>query len=856
VAAGQVPASTYRLQLTPGFGFAEAAEAGEYLANLGVTHVYLSPILDAVPGSMHGYDVTDHSRIRGELGGEEGFRAMAKRLRGLGLSIVVDIVPNHMAVPADLTLNRQLWPVLRDGCTSPFATWFDIDWEAQDDRMLLPILGDPVESCLGDLRVEPDGGPDDEPALRYFDHVLPLRPGTARLPIRDLLESQYYRLAWWREASAELNWRRFFNITTLIGVRVEDPAVFDATHEVVVRLVAEGLVDGLRIDHPDGLADPRGYLARLASATNGAWVVVEKILEAGETLPADWACAGTTGYDALRLVDGLFLDPSAAEAITADYARFSRRAGDDSVALRFADVATGAKREAADMMLAAEVNRLARLVADVCPDATEDEAGAVLVEVLAAFPVYRAYVHPGEPPSAAAEAAVGGAVAEARGRLPKRLRGLAGDLGAAALGTQRPAGGAAGRAGELVVRFQQTTGPVLAKGVEDTAFYRWSRLLTLNEVGGNPDRFGVLPDAFHAEAERLAANWPATMTTLTTHDTKREEDVRARLAVLAEIPARWAAQAAQWHDRAAGLRILGSAATAVDPDTEYLIWQTLVGTWPISGQRLAGYLTKAIREANRRTSWADQNPEYEAAVHGLAACAIDDPELSESIAGFVAGIAADALANSLGGKLVQLTMPGVPDVYQGCDLSGLSLVDPDNRRDVDFARRRALLADLDADRLSVDDPAEAGGLSLDAAKLLVTARTLRLRQARPEWFTGGYTPMTAAGPAAAHVLAFARGGTADDGPAVTVATRLPVGLRDRGGWSDTVLPLAIGGRGPGGMGGRPGGMGGGSPPCGKSAPAYGGWVDVLTGAVFRGERVLLGDLMRALPVALLVPEGQ
>ena len=712
---------------------------------------------------MHGYDVTDHSRIRGELGGEEGFRAMAKRLRGLGLSIVIDIVPNHMAVPANLTLNRQLWSVLRDGCTSPYATWFDIDWKAQDSRMLLPILGDPLESCLGDLLAEPDGGPDGEPALRYFDHVLPLRPGTARLPLRDLLESQHYRLTWWREASTELNWRRFFNITTLIGVRVEDSAVFDATHEVIVGLVAEGLVDGLRIDHPDGLADPRGYLTRLASATDGAWVVVEKILEAGETLPVDWACAGTTGYDELRLVDGLFLDPAAADALTAEYARFSRRAGDDSVALRFADVAAVAKREAADKTLAAEVNRLARLVADVCPGATEEQARAVLVDVLAAFPVYRAYVHPGESPSPAAEAAIAGAVAEARRRLPRRLRGLASDLGAAALGVQRPVGGAAGRAGELVVRFQQTTGPVLAKGVEDTAFYRWSRLLTLNEVGGDPDRFGVLPEAFHAEAERLAASWPATMTTLSTHDTKRQEDVRARLAVLAELPARWGAQVAEWHERAMGLRSFGDTATAVDPDTEYLIWQTLVGTWPISAERLADYLTKAIREANRRTSWTDQNPEYEAAVHGLAARAIDERELSESIGEFVAGIAADALSNSLGAKLAQLTMPGVPDVYQGCDLSGLSLVDPDNRRDVDFARRRALLADLDADSLSLHDPAEVGGISLDAAKLLVTARTLRLRRARPEWFTGGYTRLAGTGPAAAHALAFARGDAADGG---------------------------------------------------------------------------------------------
>ena len=424
----------------------------------------------------------------------------------------------------------------------------------------------------------------------------------------------------------------------------------------------------------------------------------------------------------------------------------------------------------------------------------------MLVEVLAAFPVYRAYVHPGEIPSAAAEAAIGEAVESARRRLPRKLRGLADDLGQAVLGLHRPAGGAAGRAGEFVVRFQQTTGPVLAKGVEDTAFYRWSRLLALNEVGGDPDRFGELPGAFHAEAERLAGAWPLTMTTLSTHDTKRQEDVRARLAVLAELPERWGSQVGEWHERAVTSRVFGKTAAAVDLDTEYLIWQTLVGTWPISGERLAGYLTKAVREADRQTSWTAGNAAYESAVLGLAARALDDPGLSDSIAEFVASIADDALANSLGAKIVQLTMAGVPDIYQGCELSGLSLVDPDNRRPVDFARRRALLADLDANRLDLaGSPGRRRRLRLDAAKLLVTARALRLRRARPEWFAGGYAPVTAVGPAAEHVLAFARGGSDTGGPAVTVATRLPVGLRARGGWSDTVLPLA--GLGPR-MGGR------------------------------------------------------
>jgi (1->4)-alpha-D-glucan 1-alpha-D-glucosylmutase len=822
VAAGRAtgtPGSTYRLQLTPEFGFAEAADTVDYLADLGVTHAYLSPVLDAVPGSQHGYDVTDHSRIRAELGGEEGFRALAKRLHARGLGIILDIVPNHMAVPADLALNRQLWSVLRDGRGSPYTTWFDIDWAAQDDRMLLPILGGPLESCLDDLRVERGGGPDGEPVLRYFDHVLPLRPGTARLPLRGLLEAQHYRLAWWRDASTKLNWRRFFDVTTLIGIRVEDQAVFDATHAVIAGLVAEGLVDGLRVDHPDGLADPRGYLGRLAAATGGAWVVVEKILAPDETLPSDWACAGTTGYDALRIVDGLFLDPVGEGPLTAQYARFCRESGDDDPARRFADVATPAKREIASGSLAAEVSRLTRLLGSLSPDTTEDDARLVLTEVLAAFPVYRAYVNPGEPPAEAAEAAVREAVDAARRRLPWRLRGLTADLGAAALGTHRPVSGAAGRVGEFAVRFQQTTGPVVAKGVEDTAGYRWSRLVSLNEVGCDPDRFGVAPSEFHAAAGRLAADWPATMTTLSTHDTKREEDVRARLAVLAELPQEWSRQVRSWREES----------SAVDPDTEYLLWQTIVGAWPISGERLAGYLTKAIREAKRQTSWVSPDQEYEAAVLGLAAHALDDPELAGSVASFVAKIAGDAAVNSLGAKLVQLTMPGIPDVYQGCEVAALSLVDPDNRREVSFARIRSDLTQLDASAgaslpsdLATSDLAASDLDFFSRAKLLVTSRALRLRRARPEWFAGDYEPLAASGPTAAHAVAFRRGGRA-----VTVATRLPVSLRRRGGWQDTELPL-------------PGGA----------------WADLMTGTVHRGRAIPMTELTGQLPVALLVREGE
>ena len=787
------PVSTYRLQLHAGFGFAEAAGIAGYLAALGVSHAYLSPVLQAAPGSMHGYDVVDHSRVSADLGGEAAFRDMAAEFRRHGLGIVLDIVPNHMAVPVPESLNRPLWSVLRDGLGSPFASWFDVDWAAQDGRLLLPILAGPAQDCLGDLAVDRRGG---QPVLRYFDHVLPVRPGTADLPLPGLLAAQHYRLAGWRAAAAELNWRRFFDISSLIAIRVEDPAVFDATHEVIFRLVADGLIDGLRVDHPDGLADPRGYLARLAGPAGGRWVATEKILTGDERLAAGWQCAGTTGYDSLGAVGGLFLDPAGAVPLTAEYEEFT------GGPTGFAGVAEAAKREEASHALAAEVARLDRLLAGTRhPGLTGLSGGdraAILTELLTAIPVYRAYVQPGEPAPPESAAIVAGAAGRAREYLPPRLHDGLAAVTSLVLG--------AGDHPALVILFQQVCGPVMAKGVEDTAFYRWSRLVALNEVGGDPDRLGRAPEEFHAFAARLARDWPATMTTLSTHDTKRQEDVRARLATASEIPRAWAAEVARWHERA----VAQTSGAAPDPDTEYLMWQTLAGAWPVDRERLTGYLRKAMREAKTRTSWTDPDPEYESMVLTFAEAVLDDDELTGQIASFVAGLASDAAASSLGAKLVQLTMPGVADTYQGCELAGLSLVDPDNRRPVDFARRRDLLAALDAGQ-------PAAGL--DELKLLVTATALRLRRAEPDWFTtGDYTPLPATGPAAGHAVAFARGGS------VTVVTRLPAGLRHRGGWAGTALPL----------------------------PDKPGWRDLLSGATLAGPRPLLSELLERHPVALLV----
>ncbi|MFI5079971.1 MAG: malto-oligosyltrehalose synthase, partial [Streptosporangiales bacterium] len=494
--ARPAPVSTYRLQLQPGFGFAEAGEVAGYLSDLGVTHVYLSPILQAAPGSRHGYDVVDHARVSADLGGEAALRAMVSRFRRHGLGVIVDVVPNHMAIPVPESLNRQLWSVLREGPGSPCSHWFDVDWAAQDGRLLLPILAGPAEDCLADISVGTAGeetaagegtahgegtAPEGtaglapgEPVLRYFDHVLPVRRGTAGLPLADLLGAQHYRLADWRDAATELNWRRFFDVTSLIAVRVEDPGVFAATHRVLLRLVTEGLIDGLRVDHPDGLADPRGYLERLAGETGGAWVVTEKILSGDEKLPADWACAGTTGYDTLAAAGGLFVDPAGAAPLTEEYQRLTGGPGE------FAPVAGAAKREEASGPLAAEVSRLGRLLASAGEPALDGlepaDLGTVLTELLAAFPVYRAYGVPGEPPPPASAAILAEAAAAARPRLPERLhRGLA---AVCYLVLGRGAGGSGQH--QLATAFQQTCGPVMAKGVEDTAFYRWTRLIALN----------------------------------------------------------------------------------------------------------------------------------------------------------------------------------------------------------------------------------------------------------------------------------------------------------------------------------------------------------------------------------------
>jgi (1->4)-alpha-D-glucan 1-alpha-D-glucosylmutase len=897
--ADPAPRATYRLQFTPTFGFDDGRALAPYLQRLGVSHLYASPVLQAQPGSTHGYDVIDHQRLNAELGGGSGFDALAAALADHGLSMVVDIVPNHMAVATPG--NRWWTDVLQNGRASRHAPFFDIDWTPPEprlaNRILVPVLGDHYGRVLeaGELRVVRDA---DAPGaldgagelyVAYYEHRFPLSPRTLadlidrvaaavgsepleflarslrRLPSstvrtpaavverqvdgpvllrilglmlanpdtsaaldaelavlnadRDaldaLLTQQSYRLAYWRLSDRELDYRRFFDVDQLVGLRVEDPHVFAEVHEQVLAWMADGRVGGLRIDHIDGLRDPGEYLDRLRRRIGSAYLVVEKILEPGEVLRPDWPVAGTTGYEFGAMVTALLVDPEAEKPLTELYAEL---AGDDRP---FEEVLLESKRQVMGEVLAAEVNRLTEACVRVCErrrrvrDFSRHELHEALREVLAAFTVYRAYVTDEGAATAADHAVVGRAVATAGERRPDLDPELFPLLREILLGRD-PLD--AGPERDLRARFQQVSGPVMAKSKEDTAFYRYVRLLALNEVGSDPARFGADPATYHEEADRTQQRWPATMSTLTTHDTKRSEDVRARLAVLSELPERWAATVRRWHERHRGLPGAGT----VDGRTELYLYQTLVGAHPLPFDRAWTHLIKAVREAKLHTSWVQPDEAYEADLRRFTEALLDDPGFGADLDAFVRPLVMPGRVNALAQKLLQLTAPGVPDCYQGQELWDLSLVDPDNRRPVDFALRAHLLDALDAgDRpnpAGLDDPDDRG-----LAKLHLVRRTLAVRADRPATFgagpAGAHRALATEGDGGDLVVAAGRGGeVAVVVPRLTV--RHPVAARA----TRVVLPP-------------------------------GDWVDELVdGRRFAGT-VAVADLLAPFPVALLTRAG-
>ena len=854
--------STYRLQFHKGFTFKDATAITPYLADLGVTHAYASPYLKATPGSTHGYDVIDHGRLNPEVGTTADHAAWVAALAEHGLTHILDTVPNHVGIGT----NDNAWwnDVLANGRFSPYAINFDIAWDTSPraqlrDKVLLPILGRPYGDALeaGELKLARDG--DGRLSVTYFDRRLPLSPESSETvddvaayngtpgeehsfdALDDLLEDQHYRLSDWRVASDEIDYRRFFDVNSLAALAMRHQHVFDAVHRFTFDLIKHGGVAGLRIDHPDGLFDPKQYLDRLQAKYRAEvdpkgtlYVVVEKIIEGDEKLPPAWPVNGTSGYDALIAVNDLYVDGRSAGRFQQAYAAF---VGDDTP---FADWAYRKKCLVLDTSLSAELNMLVHLLDPLAQDDrhsrdfTLKELREGLREMIACFPVYRTYVAArGVGPTDAA--VINRAAVAAVARNPDKTPGLFEFLRRTLL-LEYPVTRQK-RAARLwfARKFQQVTSPVTAKGIEDTAFYVYNRLTSLNEVGGDPGRFGRDPADIHAYFADRQARWPLALNPLTTHDTKRSEDVRARISVLSELPDEWAAALGRWSNLA--------DPKAPTRNDQYLIYQTLLGAWPLEPldnatrgtflDRIHAYVEKAFKEAKVNTSWTAPNADYERAAKQFVADLIDPVKGRAFQADFMPllrRVQHFGLLNGLSQTLIRLTAPGVADTYQGTELWDFSLVDPDNRRPVDYPKRIGLLRALRADRV----PAAAllAAKEDGRIKLLLTHRGLLARRDRPGLFTAGsYEPLTATGAFAGHLFAFVRRHAGH--AALVVAPRLmtavspspddlPVGPK----WADTALSLPDG------------------------LPAL---TDVLTGRpVPAGRTVRVADLFADLPLALCV----
>jgi (1->4)-alpha-D-glucan 1-alpha-D-glucosylmutase len=777
--------ATYRLQLRgDAFTLTDAAAVADYLDDLGVSHVYLSPILTASKGSTHGYDVTDVTTVSPALGGRDALTALSEELRRRGMGLVVDLVPNHVGV-ANPRENAWWWDVLTHGQLSDYADFFDIDWRPDngaDGKLALPVLGS--DSDPDSLTVDRTG---EEPLLAFYEHRFPIAPGTDSEDARAVHDAQSYRLVPWN--SGLIGYRRFFAVSDLAGIRQEDPRVFDASHRELQSWIADDLVDGVRIDHPDGLADPAGYLDRLRAMIGpDLWLLIEKILGHEEPLDDHLPIDGTTGYDALAELGGVFLDSSGAPALTALSAARTEERG-DSAWLRQREPEI--KREVASTMLAPEVRRLVRaILREADGDYVVEDVRDAVIAVVAAMPVYRSDY---SPLAGLAHRVIGSVVAE-EPRMAEPLAALASALI---------------RGGEAATRFHQVCGAVMAKSVEDCLFYRTARLVSLQEVGGDPATVGVSPAEFHLAFAGRATRWPRAMTTLSTHDTKRGEDVRARIGVLSQVPSLWAECVDQWE------RI----APSPDPTLGLFLWQNLFGVWPVDGRaaadvpdfrdRIHAYAEKAVREAGTRTSWNDVDEEFERDLHRWLDTVIDGA-VGKALGSICTQLAPHGWSDALGQKLLQLCGPGIPDVYQGTELWEDSLVDPDNRRLVDYdVRRRAL------DGLALP-PVDATG----AAKLHVVRTALRLRRTRPESFDT-YTPVFASGSASAHLIGFARGRSGAAQDVIALATRHSVRLSERG-WGDTGFTLP-----------------------------EGSWTNLLTAEDVEFGHVRLSSLFDRYPVALL-----
>ncbi len=829
----RIPRATYRLQFNERFRLADGAALVPYLADLGISHLYTSPLFRACAHSVHGYDVCDYHQLNPELGTETDLMHLVTALREHGLGLMLDIVPNHMGVWTPE--NRWWWDVLKHGPASEFARYFDIDWQSPNPQLhgkvLAPLLSDDYDKVLqrGELQIV---RVEQHLLLKHFEHLLPLTPGSLpgeagaecangnskavndwlkelgnnQAALDTLIRQQHYLPVCWREADTRLNYRRFFGIVTLAAVRVEDEDVFKDSHALVRSWLKHGWVDALRVDHPDGLRDPGQYLQRLREKAPTAWIVVEKILEPEEMLPPSWPVAGTTGYDFLNIVNGVLVDPDGEKPLTEFYQQFTSEPVDYGALVR------EKKRLVLSRLLVAEMNRLTGLFTQIAErhlapgESNIESLRQVLTELVVNLPAYRTYIRADEGTVAKSDtglvkAAAAGARRHQPGLNPKHLQLLCHVLLLKFDGELER---------EFIARFQQLTGSAMAKGVEDSAFYCFNRLMSLNDVGCDPAKFGVGLEQFHEFCARQQSRHPNAMVATSTHDTKRSEDVRARINLLSEIPGQWEQTVKRWtlmnerHRRD----------DLPDRNMEYLFYQTLVGAWPCSVERLQAYIEKASCEAGQRTSWTQRNADYDQALRSFVAGALSDAAFISEINRFLQPLAEAGYVNSISQTLLKLTAPGVPDNYQGCELWDLSLVDPDNRRPVDFEIRQRLLAE--ASTLTVEDI----WLRRDSGlpKLWMIRKVLHFRKQHPALFDGSsrYHPLNASGEKAGHVIAFMRGNGS-----ISVAPRF--WLKLGGDWADTALRL----------------------PEGR-------WRNELTGEDIEGDAVLISMLLRKFPAALLV----
>jgi len=967
--AVRLPRSTYRLQFNHNFTLKQAGALIDYLSDLGITDCYASPLTLARPGSLHGYDVTDHGMINPEIGGEEGLLEFAHRLRTRDMGLILDMVPNHMCIVHPS--NRWWADVLENGPSSPFARFFDIDWDPPKadlkNKVLLPVLGDQFGKVLEnqEIRITYEGGTF---ALHFYEFALPVAPRTwtlllepavetlrtvlgesdsvvvelasivtalTYLPLRTetdqarvkerlrekevikgrlsaltessadvraainaslmelngikgaphsfdrlerLLEEQAYRLSFWHVAADEINYRRFFDINELAAIRVEQPEVFDAVHRLTLRLLQQGLITGLRIDHVDGLLDPGQYLRLLQkrcaeaqtgnverphSATDNGrahpfYVIVEKVLTGSEHLPKRWMVYGTTGYEFLNMLNGVFVEDRNGKQFGDLYGRFTNAQRD------FRDLVYECKRLILRASMSGEQNILARRLDRISEqhrwsrDFTLNSLGRVLAEVIACFPVYRSYVTAAGELTDDDRCYIHSAINRAKRRNPALSASVFDFLGSVLL-LEHPDGlDEAARAERLqfTLRFQQLTGPVDAKGYEDTALYRFYPLTSLNEVGGDPSSFGLAVQAFHAGNARRLEEWPHGLSATTTHDTKRSEDLRARINVLSEIPDEWERAIWRWHHINEPLRLQIEGTEVPDPNEEYLLYQTLFGTWPIFRldsiqykryvERIRDYLLKASKEAKVKTSWISPNHDHDRGLVEFIQAVMRpgaDHRFIDDFAAFAGRVATAGMLNSLSQVLLKIASPGVPDFYQGSELWDLSLVDPDNRRPVDYAIRQSMLADIT--REAARDPLALTKELFERPddgriKMYVMCRALGWRRNHAGLFReGAYVPLAGAGRRGRHVIAFGRGWSEHHvivaaGRFFTGFGMLPQGAAGESAWSDTFLSV---------------------PP--NLLQEY--YLDLFTGQTIHayyerdGQQLCISEIFAHMPVSMLIP---